>query len=72
MGEGPDGKRATVRSGPRLRADRGTQAKGTSIPNFTSAQLEEEITPEREELVKNAASSLYSGGADTVRRSTSS
>ncbi|KAI0370176.1 cytochrome P450 [Pilatotrama ljubarskyi] len=41
-------------------------AAGTSIPNFTSTNLEGDITPEREELVKNAASSLYAGGADTT------
>lgn len=43
-----------------------SQANGTDIPNFTSVNLEGDITPEREELVKNAASSLYAGGADTV------
>ncbi|KAL7282185.1 hypothetical protein ACG7TL_003654 [Trametes sanguinea] len=41
-------------------------AAGTDIPNFTSTNLEGDITPEREELVKNAASSLYAGGADTT------
>ncbi|KAI0332487.1 cytochrome P450 [Cubamyces sp. BRFM 1775] len=41
-------------------------AAGTDIPNFTSNNLEGDITPEREELVKNAASSLYAGGADTT------
>ncbi|EIW61897.1 cytochrome P450 [Trametes versicolor FP-101664 SS1] len=41
-------------------------ANGTDIPNFTSVNLEGDITPEREELVKNAASSLYAGGADTT------
>ena len=42
------------------------KAAGTAIPSFTSVNLEGDITPEREEIVKNAASSLYSGGADTV------
>ncbi|KAI0824638.1 cytochrome P450 [Trametes gibbosa] len=41
-------------------------AAGTDIPNFTSVNLEGDIAPEREELVKNAASSLYAGGADTT------
>ncbi|KAI0771956.1 cytochrome P450 [Trametes elegans] len=41
-------------------------AAGLSPPNFTATNLEGELTPEREELVKNAASSLYSGGADTT------
>ncbi|KAI0637904.1 cytochrome P450 [Trametes polyzona] len=41
-------------------------AAGTDVPNFTSTNLEGDITPEREELVKNAASSLYAGGADTT------
>ena len=43
------------------------QAAGTDIPNFTSNNLEGDITPEREHLIKNVAASLYSGGADTVR-----
>ncbi|RPD66667.1 cytochrome P450 [Lentinus tigrinus ALCF2SS1-7] len=41
-------------------------AAGTNIPNFTSDLLEGELTPERETLIKNAASSLYAGGADTT------
>ncbi|KAI9001294.1 cytochrome P450 [Trametes punicea] len=41
-------------------------AAGTDIPNFTSTNLEGGVTPEREELVKNAASSMYAGGADTT------
>ncbi|KAH9850081.1 cytochrome P450 [Lenzites betulinus] len=41
-------------------------AAGTDVPNFTSLNLEGDITPERDELVKNAAGSLYAGGADTT------
>ncbi|KAI0650117.1 cytochrome P450 [Trametes meyenii] len=41
-------------------------ADGTNVPNFTSTHLEGDITPEREELIKNVASSFYSGGADTT------
>ncbi|KAI0751469.1 cytochrome P450 [Daedaleopsis nitida] len=39
---------------------------GTAIPSFTSTNLEGDISPEREQIVKNAASSLYAGGADTT------
>ncbi|KAH9927106.1 cytochrome P450 [Epithele typhae] len=41
-------------------------AAGTAIPSFTSDALEGGVTPERELLIKNAASSLYAGGADTT------
>ncbi|RDX53247.1 cytochrome P450 [Lentinus brumalis] len=41
-------------------------AAGTNIPNFTSDLLEGEVTPERDTLIKNAAASLYAGGADTT------
>ncbi|OBZ76387.1 O-methylsterigmatocystin oxidoreductase [Grifola frondosa] len=41
-------------------------AAGTAIPSFTSANLEGNVTPEREQLVKWAAASLYAGGADTT------
>ncbi|KAH9849106.1 cytochrome P450 [Lenzites betulinus] len=41
-------------------------AAGTDIPNFTSSNLASGISPEREELVKNVAMSMYGGGADTT------
>ncbi|EJF64522.1 cytochrome P450 [Dichomitus squalens LYAD-421 SS1] len=41
-------------------------AAGTNVPSFTSKNLEGDITPERELIVKDAASSLYAGGADTT------
>ncbi|EMD40455.1 hypothetical protein CERSUDRAFT_80124 [Gelatoporia subvermispora B] len=41
-------------------------AAGTAKPNFVSTALEESEGLERERIVKNAASSLYSGGADTT------
>ncbi|KAH9853884.1 cytochrome P450 [Lenzites betulinus] len=41
-------------------------AAGTNIPNFTSAHLKDDMSPERDELLKNAASSIYAGGADTT------
>jgi hypothetical protein len=38
------------------------------VPNFVTNLLEgREVSPEEEEEIKWAASSLYSGGADTVR-----
>ncbi|OBZ76382.1 O-methylsterigmatocystin oxidoreductase [Grifola frondosa] len=36
-------------------------AAGTAIPSFTSANLEGNVTPEREEFIKWAATSLYGG-----------
>ncbi|TBU29405.1 cytochrome P450 [Dichomitus squalens] len=41
---------------------------GKAIPSFTTSYLEEKITPTPadEELIKAAAASLYSGGADTT------
>ncbi|OCH95985.1 cytochrome P450 [Obba rivulosa] len=41
-------------------------AAGTAKHSFVTSALEEGVTPERERIVKNAASSLYSGGADTT------
>ncbi|TBU32655.1 cytochrome P450 [Dichomitus squalens] len=41
-------------------------AAGTNVPSFTSKNLEGDVTPERELIVKDAASSLYAGGADTA------
>ncbi|KZT72683.1 cytochrome P450 [Daedalea quercina L-15889] len=41
-------------------------AIGSFTPNFTSRLLEEKLTAEREQLVKDAASSLYAGGSDTT------
>ncbi|KAH9920814.1 cytochrome P450 [Amylocystis lapponica] len=41
-------------------------AAGTSIPSFTSMHLQGDATPEREYVIKMAASSIYSGGADTT------
>jgi hypothetical protein len=44
------------------------QADGTNVPNFTSGHLEQKnISAEEEDIIKWAAASLYSGGADTVR-----
>ena len=44
------------------------QAKGTAVPNFVTNLLEgRKVSPEEEDEIKWAASSLYSGGADTVR-----
>jgi hypothetical protein len=44
------------------------QAKGTAVPNFVTNLLDgRKVSPEEEEEIKWAASSLYSGGADTVR-----
>jgi len=41
-------------------------AKGTAVPNFVTNLLEgRKVSPEEEEEIKWAASSLYSGGADT-------
>ncbi|KAI0291850.1 cytochrome P450 [Russula brevipes] len=40
--------------------------QGTAVPNFVTNLLEgREVSPEEEEEIKWAASSLYSGGADT-------
>ncbi|CDO76961.1 hypothetical protein BN946_scf184281.g8 [Trametes cinnabarina] len=39
---------------------------GNARPSFTSALLEGNSDPAREELIKMAAASLYSGGADTT------
>ncbi|KAI0938473.1 hypothetical protein AcV5_000150 [Taiwanofungus camphoratus] len=41
-------------------------AAGTAVPSFTSMNLEDNVNPEHEGIVKDAASSLYSGGADTT------
>ncbi|KAH9938481.1 cytochrome P450 [Fomitopsis serialis] len=41
-------------------------AIGTFIPSFTSRLLEDKLAMEREQLVKDAASSLYAGGSDTT------
>ncbi|KAH9849090.1 cytochrome P450 [Lenzites betulinus] len=40
-------------------------AAGTDIPNFTSANLTSDISPEREDIVKYTATSVYTGGAET-------
>nr|BAK09523.1 cytochrome P450 [Postia placenta] len=39
---------------------------GTAIPSFTSTHLESNPVPEKEIVIKNAAFSLYSAGADTT------
>ncbi|KZT12902.1 cytochrome P450 [Laetiporus sulphureus 93-53] len=41
-------------------------AAGTAIPSFTSRQLEHNLSPERKQLIKDAAASLYIGGSDTT------
>ncbi|PCH44805.1 cytochrome P450 [Wolfiporia cocos MD-104 SS10] len=47
-------------------------ANDTVISSFTSLNLDGEITPEREQIVKGAAATLYSGGADTTVSATHS
>ncbi|RDX53248.1 cytochrome P450 [Lentinus brumalis] len=41
-------------------------AAGTALPSFTSTLLEGNVDPGREHLIKMAATSLYTGGADTT------
>jgi hypothetical protein len=44
------------------------QAAGTAEPSFTAKLLEvESLSADEEDVIKWAAASLYSGGADTVR-----
>ncbi|TFY80876.1 hypothetical protein EWM64_g3141 [Hericium alpestre] len=40
--------------------------EGKALPSFTSAHLEEHLTPEQEFNIKWAAADIYSGGADTT------